>query len=126
MYNALNMQAQRATLKYLDGKRKIESSVPNRESGLGKINAMNSKLKTEGSISIMESGPVSFILDCHSLTKLLYENRSQPKPQESHHQSGKRSIPSRCRRQQTQKVRSSRQIEQRLSTPAFTQVDLGR
>ena len=66
MYNALNMQAQRATLKYLDGKRKIESSVPNRESGLGKINAMNSKLKTEGSISIMESGPVSYILDYQS------------------------------------------------------------
>ena len=53
------MQAQRATLKYLDGKRKIESSIPNRESGLGKVNAMNTKLKTEGSISLMESGKVS-------------------------------------------------------------------
>ena len=59
MYNALNMQAQRATLKYLDNRRKIETSVPNRESGLGKVNAMNTKLQTEGSASMIDSVKVS-------------------------------------------------------------------
>mmetsp|Transcript_5519 Transcript_5519/g.7381 ORF Transcript_5519/g.7381 Transcript_5519/m.7381 type:complete len:211 (+) Transcript_5519:709-1341(+) len=49
LYNALNMQAQKATLKYMDGKRRVESSVPNRESGLGRVNAMNNKLNTQGS-----------------------------------------------------------------------------
>jgi len=46
LYNALNMQAQRATLKYLDTQRRIESSIPNRESGLGKVNAMNHKMRS--------------------------------------------------------------------------------
>jgi len=50
LYNALNMQAQRATLKYLDTQRRIESSIPNRESGLGKQDAMNQKMSN----SLME------------------------------------------------------------------------
>ena len=41
LYNGLNMQAQRATLKCLDQSRKIASTIPNRASGLGQVNAMN-------------------------------------------------------------------------------------
>ena len=44
VYHAMNMNAQRATLKCLDAQRKINSSIPNRGSGLGKVNAMNQKL----------------------------------------------------------------------------------
>lgn len=55
-YNGLDMQASRAQLNALYSKRKIDATVPNRESGLGKMNAMEQKIpKHEQSISIMES-----------------------------------------------------------------------
>ena len=44
LYNALNMQGQRATLKHLDNQRRIQASIPNRESGLGRVDAMNKTL----------------------------------------------------------------------------------
>ena len=49
MYNALNMQAQKAALKALDASRKVNSSIPNRASGLGKVDAMNRKMKGSNS-----------------------------------------------------------------------------
>ena len=44
LYNSLNMRAQRATLKCLEAHRKINSSIPNKASGLGSVDAMNQKL----------------------------------------------------------------------------------
>ena len=44
LYNSLNMRAQRATLKCLEANRKINSSIPNKASGLGSVDAMNQKL----------------------------------------------------------------------------------
>ena len=64
MYNALNMQAQKAALKALDAHRKVTSTIPNRASGLGKVDAMNRKMKSStmksnGSNSYLEGGHVS-------------------------------------------------------------------
>jgi hypothetical protein len=60
LYHALNMQAQRATLKCLDNKRKIASSIPNKAaSGLGKIDAMGSTMRSELSSKNMDFGSVS-------------------------------------------------------------------
>ena len=62
-YNGLDMQASRAQLNALYSKRKIDATVPNRESGLGKMNAMEQKIpKHEQSINMMESR-VSILLD---------------------------------------------------------------
>ena len=57
LYNQLNMQAQKAALKALDAHRKIHSTIPNRESGLGRVDGMNRKMKqTSGSNSYLEPG----------------------------------------------------------------------
>lgn len=59
LYNALNMQAQRAVLKTMDAQQKINSTIPNRASGLGKVDAMNKKLHTERSGSYLDQKQVS-------------------------------------------------------------------
>lgn len=59
LYNALNMQAQRAVLKTMDAQQKINSTIPNRASGLGKVDAMNKKLHTERSGSYLAEHKVS-------------------------------------------------------------------
>ena len=51
LYNALNMQAQRSTLQFLDQQRKIDSAIPNVESGLGRVDAMNKTMQTEKSFN---------------------------------------------------------------------------
>ena len=50
LYNALNMRAQRATLKCLEANRKINSSIPNKASGLGSVDAMNQKLQNSSMV----------------------------------------------------------------------------
>lgn len=60
LYNALNMQAQRATLKALDAQRRINSTIPNRGSGLGKVDAQNKKLTGKSFNSNLDmSGAIS-------------------------------------------------------------------
>ena len=64
VYNALNMQAQKAALKALDAHRRVTSTIPNRASGLGKQDAMNRNLKqstmqSNGSNSYLDAKQVS-------------------------------------------------------------------
>ena len=56
LYNALNMQAQRATLKCMDTSRKINATIPNMASGLGSVNAMNQKLQNSSVIQSSDLG----------------------------------------------------------------------
>ena len=71
LYNALNMQAQRNTLKALNMQRKINSSLPQRESGLGKISKMGSTMRSDNSnyqpnasYGQIAVGKVSFLQTC--------------------------------------------------------------
>lgn len=65
LYHALNMQAQRATLKCLDAKRRIEATQVNREQGLGKFDKMQHKLAHP---SIMDSQKSRSIIDSQKVS----------------------------------------------------------
>ena len=43
---SLDMDAQRQALKQMEIQKKIQSSIPNIESGLGRVNAIGQKMKT--------------------------------------------------------------------------------